>query len=135
VRFLYHIGQQSLPAAFVRIGDKLKSGNADVLLKKRNTVFMLEVLLQRHVYGRPLELKKDRGIRDAVIAILDISGRERIVRCVSHARRVCDAHRSSLVPDPKRQELADECRTGALITPGHALGFAALDAPALAANS
>jgi hypothetical protein len=72
VRFLYHIGEQSLPAAFVRIEDKLKSGNADVLLKKRNTVFMLEVLRQRHVYGRPLELKKDRGIRDAVLAILDI---------------------------------------------------------------
>jgi conflict system STAND superfamily ATPase len=72
VRFLYHIGEQSLPAAFMRIADKLKSGSADVLLKKRNTAFMLEVLLQRHVYGRPLELKKDRGIRDAVLAILDI---------------------------------------------------------------
>jgi hypothetical protein len=72
VRFLYHIGEQSLPAAFVRIADKLKSGSPDVLLKKRNTVFMLEVLLQRHVYGRPLELKRYRGIRDAVLAILDL---------------------------------------------------------------
>ncbi|MGB7542448.1 MAG: hypothetical protein WBM28_10580 [Burkholderiales bacterium] len=42
------------------------------MLKKTNTVFMLEVLLQRHVYGRPLELKRNPAIRDAVLLLLDL---------------------------------------------------------------
>ena len=33
---------------------------------------MLEVLLQRHVHGRPLELKRDTVIRNAVLDLLDI---------------------------------------------------------------
>ncbi|MFZ2541604.1 MAG: hypothetical protein WAW75_07490, partial [Gallionella sp.] len=37
-----------------------------------NTVFLLEVLLQRHVYGRPLELKREHGIRQSVLFLLDI---------------------------------------------------------------
>jgi hypothetical protein len=41
------------------------------MLKKTDTVFMLEVLLQRYVYGRPLELKRERPIRDAVLSLLD----------------------------------------------------------------
>jgi hypothetical protein len=71
VRFLYHIGERSLPEAFVRIADALRRGNAQEMLEKTNTVFLLEVLLQRHVYGRPLELKSDRRVREAVLSILD----------------------------------------------------------------
>lgn len=71
VRFLYPIGARSLPEAFVRIAVALRRGNAQKMLEKTNTVFLLEVLLQRHVYGRPLELKRDAGIRDAVLFILD----------------------------------------------------------------
>jgi hypothetical protein len=41
------------------------------MLAESNTVFMLDVLLQRFVYGRPLELKRDAAIRDAVLFILD----------------------------------------------------------------
>jgi hypothetical protein len=37
-----------------------------------NTVFLLEVLLQRYVYGRPLELKRDSNLRDAVLFLLDL---------------------------------------------------------------
>ena len=70
-RFLYHIGEHSLPDAFVRIGDALRRGNTQNMLAKSNTIFMLEVLLQRYVYGRPLELKRDNRIRDAVLFILD----------------------------------------------------------------
>ena len=70
-RFLYHIGERSLPDAFVRVGDALQRGNTQKMLAKSNTVFMLEVLLQRYVYGRPLELKRDNRIRDAVLFILD----------------------------------------------------------------
>lgn len=71
VRFLYHIGERSLPEAFVRIADALRRGNAQEMLEKTNTVFLLEVLLQRHVYGRPLELKSNRHVREAVLLILD----------------------------------------------------------------
>jgi hypothetical protein len=70
-RFLYHIGERSLPEAFVRIAAALGHGNAQEMLKKTDTVFLLEVLLQRHVYGRPLELKRDARIRKAILFILD----------------------------------------------------------------
>jgi hypothetical protein len=58
-RFLYHIGERSLPDAFVRIADALRRGDPQTMLEKSNTPFMLEVLLRRYVYGRPLELKRD----------------------------------------------------------------------------
>jgi hypothetical protein len=69
--FLYHIGERSLPDAFVRTADSLRRGNAREMLETANTVFLLEVLLQRHVYGRPLELKSNRAVREAVLLILD----------------------------------------------------------------
>ena len=72
VRFLYQIGEQSLPGAFVRIAKRLHFGDAQRMLRKSNTVFMLEVLLQRHVYGRPLELKREHALRDAVLTLLDV---------------------------------------------------------------
>ena len=71
VRFLSHIGERSLPDAFVRAGEALRRGNTQKMLSKSNTVFMLGVLLQRYVYGRPLELKRDNRVRDAVLFILD----------------------------------------------------------------
>jgi hypothetical protein len=72
VRFLYHIGEQSLPQAFVRVADSLRRGDAQAMLRRTNTVFLLEVLLQRYVYGRPLELKRDPNVREAVLFLLDI---------------------------------------------------------------
>ena len=72
VRFLYHIGEQSLPEALVRIAEQLQTVEAQRMLRKTNTVFMLEVLLRRHVYGRPLELKRRRPIRGAVLDLLDV---------------------------------------------------------------
>jgi len=72
LRFLYHIGAHSLPEAFIRIAAALQQGNALEMLARSNTVFMLEVLLQRHVYGRPLELKQNRAIREGVLFLLDI---------------------------------------------------------------
>ena len=72
VRFLYHFGEQSLPGAFVHVANRLQAGDAHRMLSKTNTVFMLEVLLQRHVYGRPLELKRERPIRDAALVLLDV---------------------------------------------------------------
>ena len=71
-RFLYHIGERSLPDAFVRVANSLKRGDIQAMLAKSNTIFLLEVLLQRHVYGRPLELKRDTATRQAVLFLLDI---------------------------------------------------------------
>ncbi len=70
-RFLYEIGERSLPGAFVRIEAALRRGDPQKMLAESNTVFMLDVLLQRYVYGRPLELKSKAPIRDAVLFILD----------------------------------------------------------------
>lgn len=72
VRFLYHIGERSMPAAFVRIANALRRGNPTAMLREPNTVFMLEVLLQRHVYARPLELKRDPALREAILCVLDM---------------------------------------------------------------
>lgn len=72
VRFLYHIGERSMPAAFVCIANALRRGNPAAMLRESNTVFMLEVLLQRHVYARPLEVKRDPALREAILYVLDI---------------------------------------------------------------
>ena len=72
MRFLYHIGEQSLPEAFARVANSVKRGDAQAMLARTDTVFLLEVLLQRHVYGRPLELKREPGVRQAVLFLLDI---------------------------------------------------------------
>lgn len=72
VRFLYHIGEHSMPAAFERVANALKRGNPADMLRESNTVYMLEVLLQRHVYARPLELKRDPALREAILYVLDL---------------------------------------------------------------
>jgi hypothetical protein len=72
VRFLYHVGEQSLPQAFIRISRRLQQGDPRQMLRDGNTVFLLEVLLQRYVYGRPLELKRQSELREAVLVLLDL---------------------------------------------------------------
>ncbi len=71
VRFLYHIGERSLPEAFVRAAGRLQSGSSRSMLKNTDTIFMLEVLLQRQVYGNPLRLKSQRTVREAILFLLD----------------------------------------------------------------
>ncbi|MFA1685911.1 hypothetical protein ACDY99_20680 [Achromobacter dolens] len=71
-RFLYHIGERSMPAAFLRIANALRRGDPADMLRESNTVFILEVLLQRHVYARPLELKRDPALREAILYVLDV---------------------------------------------------------------
>jgi hypothetical protein len=72
LRFLYHIGERSLPDAFIRIAHRLKDGKAAEMLKKGDSIFMLEELLQRHVYAKPLELKQNQELRNAVLYLLDL---------------------------------------------------------------
>jgi hypothetical protein len=72
LRFLYYIGGESLPEAFNRIASRLQEGDAKQMLRKGNTVFLLEVLLQRYVYGRPQELKRQDNLRKSVLFLLDV---------------------------------------------------------------
>lgn len=72
VRFLYHIGEQSLPNAFERISNRLNVGDPTAMLRLSNTGFLLESLLRRYVYGRPLSLKRSRPLREAVLHLLDV---------------------------------------------------------------
>lgn len=72
LRFLYHVGEQSLPEAFIRIAKRLRQRDPGQMMREKNTVFLLEVLLQRYVYGRPLELKRQGDLREAVLFLLDL---------------------------------------------------------------
>ena len=71
VRFLYHIGEQSLPEAFIRIFQKSQAGDPKKLFRDSNTRYRLEILLQRYVYAKPLLLKERAALREAVLALLD----------------------------------------------------------------
>jgi len=42
------------------------------MIRKRNTIALLEALLQRYLYGRPLELKRQADLRAAVLSLLDL---------------------------------------------------------------
>jgi hypothetical protein len=72
VRFLYHIGERSLPEAFIRVARRLQLGASRQPIENTDTIFMLEVLLQRQVYGNPLKLKSERTLREAILFLLDI---------------------------------------------------------------
>lgn len=71
VRFLYHVGEQSLPDAFIRIHQKSKDSDLTVLFGSSNTRYMMEILLQRYVYSKPLLLKERADLREAVLFLLD----------------------------------------------------------------
>lgn len=71
-RFLYHIGEQSLPSAFGTVARRLQAGDARSMLALGNTVFLLESLLRRYVYGRPMVLKAQPELREAVLYLLDV---------------------------------------------------------------
>lgn len=71
-RFLYTIGQQSLPDAFKVIDSVLRRGDAVRVVSDSETSFYLESLLGRFVYGQPHRLKTDSGLRAAVLHVLDV---------------------------------------------------------------
>lgn len=70
-RFLYNIGEQSLPNGFILIAERLRAGNSGDILADSTTVYYLESLLRRYVYGEPLRLKSNQHIRAGVLQILD----------------------------------------------------------------
>ena len=70
-RFLCEIGERSLPNGFVIVADRLSAGTPSKMLAGGNTVFDIETLLRRCVYGEPLRLKSNPKLRTAVLRILD----------------------------------------------------------------
>ena len=70
--FLYHVGEHSLPGAFIRISERIKQGDPRQMLKKMNSVSLLEILLQRFVYSKPLELKRQDNLMEATLFLLDL---------------------------------------------------------------
>ena len=69
--YLYTIGEGTLPRAFVVVANQIETGDPNELLGDGNTVFCLESLLRRYVYGQPLLLRTEPNLRKAVLAILD----------------------------------------------------------------
>lgn len=70
--FLYKIGDQSLPDAFILLSQRLREGGVGLLTGKSKTRFILETLLKRHVYRQPKALKRTTDLRDSVLALLDL---------------------------------------------------------------
>ena len=70
-RFLYTIGQQSLPDAFEVVAALFEQGDAARMASSSETAFRLESLLRHFVYLKPHRLKSDKTCRDAVLVILD----------------------------------------------------------------
>ncbi len=70
-RFLYQIGEVSMPNAFVLISKKLSQSDYKYMFSYKNTVFYLEALLRRYVYGHPGLIKSDILIRTSVLHLLD----------------------------------------------------------------
>ena len=72
LRLLFHVGEQSLPAAFEHVAARLKGQDERILLSGKNTAWYLEGLLRRFVYSSPLALKRQRNLRDAILYLLDL---------------------------------------------------------------
>jgi hypothetical protein len=70
-RFLYTIGEKSLPHAFVVVANRLNVGDASQMFSQDTTVFYLESLLRRFIYSEPLRLKTNVKVRSAILTILD----------------------------------------------------------------
>jgi hypothetical protein len=70
-RFLFSVGQRSLPKALLLIADKLKKTPTGTVLLIPEVIFFLEVIMRRWVYSQPGELKANLESREAVLLILD----------------------------------------------------------------
>ena len=70
-RYLHSIGGESLPDSFGVVANILQNGADNDLLSNGSSMFCLESLLGRYVYGEPLTLKSDPKLRAAALSILD----------------------------------------------------------------
>jgi hypothetical protein len=85
-RFLYTIGEKSLPRGFVVVANRLNAGDVSQMFSQDTTVFYLESLLRRVIYSEPLRIKSNPEIRSAVLMILD----QLVDSGSSAAYRMCD---------------------------------------------
>ena len=70
-RYLHSIGGESLPHSFGVVANILQNGADNDLLSNGSSMFCLESLLGRYVYGEPFTLKSDPKLRAAALSILD----------------------------------------------------------------
>jgi hypothetical protein len=70
-RFLYTIGRQELPGAFVVLDSLLTAAGGVGAVSGSGIAFELETLLGQFVYAQPFRLKSDPALRDAVLRLLD----------------------------------------------------------------
>lgn len=70
-RFLYKIGDHSLPGAFRVLADRLAAADVSTVLSDSTTVYCLESVLRRFVYGKPEVIKADADMRQSVLHLLD----------------------------------------------------------------
>jgi hypothetical protein len=71
LRYLFTIGQRSLPQSFIQLHDVVARGDATAILMHGDSAYLLETLLGRYIYAQPHRLKSDRALRDAVLALLN----------------------------------------------------------------
>lgn len=72
LRYLYRIGEGSLPMSFTVVATILRDAEQPIaLLDSGSTVLYLEMILQRYIYAEPQRLKADPSLRTAVLFILD----------------------------------------------------------------
>ena len=71
IRYLYYVGQSSLPESFAAVRACLQKRNSADLLGRGDTVFHLELLLGQYVYSRSANAVSDPELRNTIIAILD----------------------------------------------------------------
>jgi hypothetical protein len=70
-RLLHSVGGVFLPEAFLWVDQCLQNGEPGKMLVDKNTVFCLENILRRAIYGTPAQLRETNELRSAVIRILD----------------------------------------------------------------
>lgn len=70
-RFLYTVGRQELPNAFVSFDSLVRRGDAIQLMADADIAFCIETLLGQFVYAQPARLKSEPALRDAVLRLLD----------------------------------------------------------------
>ena len=70
LRFLASVGSRELPNSLESVASKLKTTQSYVLLTG-DTLFYLEKILIRFVYGTPEVLKGKKALSDAVLFLLD----------------------------------------------------------------
>ncbi len=71
LRFLATAGGRSLPGALVLVDNRIQKGHPALMLRSTNSVFDLESILRRMVYGQPRAVKERESMRRAVLSILD----------------------------------------------------------------